>query len=192
MIGRLRGMLAASRGDVVLIDVNGVGYEIRMTPRDVAALPGVGEEIVVHTHTHVREDDLSLYGFALESDRELFRVLLSASGVGPKVAQSMLAALNGEQIVLAIVNEDPDALTVAPGVGKRGAQKIVLELGPKLAGREIEVVGGGDLVSVRHALEGLGYSTAEINGVVGRLNPDDPIETQIKAALQQLGKTRRQ
>lgn len=192
MIGRLRGMLAASRGDVVLIDVNGVGYEIRMTPRDVAALPGVGEEIVVHTHTHVREDDLSLYGFALESDRELFRVLLSASGVGPKVAQSMLAALNGEQIVLAIVNEDPDALTVAPGVGKRGAQKIVLELGPKLAGREIEVVGGGDLVSVRHALEGLGYSTAEINGVVGGLNPDDPIETQIKAALQQLGKTRRQ
>lgn len=192
MIGRLRGMLVAARGEVVCIDVNGVGYEVRMTPRDLASLPGIGEEIVVHTHTHVREDDLSLYGFASESDRELFRVLLTASGVGPKVAQSMLASLDGDQIVLAIVNEDPDALTVAPGVGKRGAQKIVLELGPKLAGREIEVVGGGDLVSVRQALEGLGYSTAEINGVVNSLNPDDPIEAQVKAALQQLGKSRKQ
>lgn len=91
---------------------------------------------------------------------------------------------------MAIVNEDPDALTVTPGVGKRGAQKIVLELGPKLAGREVEVVGGGDLVSVRHALEGLGYSAVEINGVVKGLDPDDPIEVQIRVALQQLGRSR--
>ncbi len=191
MIGRLRGMLVTNRAGVVCIDVNGVGYEVVMTPRDVASLPGIGEEIVVHTHTHVREDEMSLYGFGSEGDRDLFRILLTASGVGPKVAQSMLASLDAQQIILAIVNEDPDALTVAPGVGKRGAQKIVLELGPKLAGREIEVVGGGDLVSVRQALEGLGYSTAEINGVVNGLNPDDPIETQVKAALQQLGRGRK-
>lgn len=192
MIGRLRGMLVSKRDGTVCIDVNGVGYEVGLTPRDLAAIPGIGEEVVVHTHTHVREDDISLYGFASEADRELFRVLLSASGVGPKVAQSMLAALDAQEIVMAIVNEDPDALTVAPGVGKRGAQKIVLELGPKLAGREMEVVGGGDLVSVRQALEGLGYSTAEINGVVNDLDPDDSIEAQIKAALQQLGKSRKQ
>ena len=183
-------MLVSNRDGSVCIDVNGVGYEVGMTPRDVTSLPGIGEEIVVHTHTHVREDDISLYGFASERDRELFRVLLTASGVGPKVAQSMLASLNAEEIVMAIVNEDPDALTVAPGVGKRGAQKIVLELGPKLAGREMEVVGGGDLISVRQALEGLGYSTAEINGVVNSLNPDDPIDVQTKVALQQLGKSR--
>ena len=192
MIGRLRGMLVSNRNESVCIDVGGVGYEVGMTPRDLATLPGIGEEIVVHTHTHVREDEMSLYGFASEGDRELFRVLLTASGVGPKVAQSMLGSMNAEEIVAAIVNEDPEALTVAPGVGKRGAQKIVLELGPKLAGREIEVVGGGDLVSVRQALEGLGYSTAEINGVVNDLNPDDPIELQIKQALQRLGKSRQQ
>ena len=192
MIGRLRGMLVSNRNESVCIDVNGVGYEVGMTPRDLATLPGIGEEIVVHTHTHVREDEISLYGFASEGDRELFRVLLTASGVGPKVAQSMLASMSAEDIVAAIVNEDPEALTVAPGVGKRGAQKIVLELGPKLAGREIEVVGGGDLVSVRQALEGLGYSTAEINGVVNDLNPDDTIEAQIKQALQRLGKSRQQ
>lgn len=191
MIGRLRGMLASNRGMTVCIDVNGVGYEVGMTPRDLATLPGVGEEIVVHTHTHVREDEISLYGFAAEGDRELFRVLLTASGVGPKVAQSMLASLRAEEIVAAIVNEDPDALTVTPGVGKRGAQKIVLELGPKLAGHEIEVVGGaGDLVSVRQALEGLGYSTVEINGVVKDLDPGAPIESQLKTALQRLGRRR--
>jgi Holliday junction DNA helicase RuvA len=187
MIGRLRGVLVSNRQTVVL-DVNGVGYEIKVTPRDLSALPGIGEEIVLHTHTHVREDDISLYGFDAESDRELFRVLLTASGVGPKVAMAMLGALTAEEIMRAIVSEDADALTVTPGVGKRGAQKIVLELAPKLAGREVEITGGGDLVSVRQALEGLGYSTAEINAVVSDINPEDPLETQIKNALQSLGK----
>lgn len=186
MIGRLRGVLVSNRESIV-IDVNGVGYEVKVTPRDLTSLPGIGEEIVVHTHTYVREDDISLYGFAAESDRELFRVLLTASGVGPKVGMSMLASLTAAEIMRAIVSEDADALTVTPGVGKRGAQKIVLELAPKLAGREIEITGGGDMVSVRQALEGLGYSTAEINAVVGDINPDDPLEIQIKNALQSLG-----
>lgn len=186
MIGRLRGVLVSNR-DRLVIDVNGVGYEVQVTPRDLASLPGIGEEIVVHTHTYVREDDISLFGFAAETDRELFRVLLTASGVGPKVGMAMLASLNAEEIIRAIVTEDADALTVTPGVGKRGAQKIVLELAPKLAGREVEITGGGDLVSVRQALEGLGYSTAEINAVVTDVNPEDPLELQIKTALQKLG-----
>ncbi len=188
MIGRLRGMLGSSRGNAVIIDVSGVGYEVMMTPRDLATLPGIGEEIVVHTHTYVREDEISLYGFGIENDRELFRVLLTASGVGPKVAMAILASLTSETVVRAIVSGDPDALTVAPGVGKRGAQKIVLELAPKLAGREIDLTGTGDLAGVRQALEGLGYSTAEINEVIADLDPDDPIDAQIKSALQSLGK----
>lgn len=188
MIGRLRGVLVSSREQGIVIDVNGVGYEVSMTTRDLATLPGIGEEIVVHTHTHVREDELSLYGFASESDRDLFRILLSASGVGPKVAIALLASMSGDEIVRAITGEDPDALTVAPGVGKRGAQKIVLELGPKLTGRETEVVGGGAVGGVRQALEGLGYSKAEINGVVSDLDPADPIEVQVRNALQQLGR----
>ena len=173
MIGRIRGVLVSSRDQTVCVDVGGVGYEIQLTPRDLATLPGVGEEIVIHTHTHVREDDLSLYGFTTDTDRDLFRVLLTASGVGPKVALAILASMNGDEIIRAITTEDADALTVAPGVGKRGAQKIVLELAPKLAGRQAEVTGGGDLVSVRQALEGLGYSTAEINSVVGTRRVSD-------------------
>lgn len=188
MIGRLRGLLVSSREQGIVIDINGVGYEVAMTTRDLATLPGIGEEIVVHTHTHVREEELSLYGFANESDRELFRVLLTASGVGPKVGIALLASMTGAEIIRAITGEDPDALTIAPGVGKRGAQKIVLELGPKLAGRETEVVGGGGVGGVRQALEGLGYSTAEINGVVGELDPADPIEVQVRTALQRLGR----
>lgn len=188
MIGRLRGVLVSSRESGIVIDVAGVGYEVAMTTRDLSALPGIGEEIVVHTHTHVREDEISVYGFAVESDRELFRVLLSASGVGPKVAMALLASMTSEEIVRAITGEDPDALTVAPGVGKRGAQKLVLELGPKLSGRESEIVGGHALGSVRQALEGLGYSAGEINKVVNQLDPDDPIEEQVKAALQRLAR----
>lgn len=187
MIGRVRGMLVSTREQNVCVDVNGVGYEISLTPRDLVTLPGVGEEIVIHTHTHVREDDISLYGFVADADRDLFRVLLTASGVGPKVAMAILASMTSDEVIRAITGEDAEALTVAPGVGKRGAQKIVLELAPKLAGREVEISSGGDLVSVRQALEGLGYSTGEINSVVGSLNPDDPLDLQIKAALQSLG-----
>lgn len=189
MIGRLRGVLVSSREIGILIEVGGVGYEVAMTTRDLASLPGIGEEIVVHTHTHVREEDLSLYGFATDSDRELFRILLGAPGVGPKVAMAMMASMTSDEIVRAITGEDPDALTITPGIGKKGAQKIVIELGPKLAGRETEVVGGQGLGGVRQALEGLGYSTVEINSVVADLNPNDTIESQVKTALQRLGKS---
>lgn len=187
MIGRLRGLMVSSRETSLCLDVGGVGYEVTMTPRALAGLPGVGEEIVIHTHTHVREDDISLFGFPSESERELFRVLISASGVGPKVGMAILGSMTAEEVIRAITQEDPDALTVAPGVGKRGAQKIVLELAPRLAGREIEVIGEGGAASVRSALEGLGYSTAEINSVIADLDPDDPISDQIKRALQRLG-----
>jgi holliday junction DNA helicase RuvA len=188
MIGRLRGLLASRRADSVTVDVGGVGYEVAMTPRSLANLPGLGEEVVVHTHTHVREEEISLFGFDTEADRDLFRILLGASGVGPKVALSMLATLDQHEIVRAIVSEDADALTVTPGVGKRGAQKIVLELAPKLAGREVDLAGSSSALTVRHALEGLGYTTEEINGVVAEINPEDPLETQIKLALQALGR----
>ena len=189
MIGRLRGILVGRREGVITLDVGGVGYEVSMAPRDLSGLPGIGEEIVVHTHQHVREEDLSLYGFAAESDRDLFRVLISASGVGPKVGQSLLASMSGADIVRAITSEDPEALTVAPGVGKRGAQKMVLELANKLAGRETEMVGSSAMGGVRQALEGLGYSTMEINGVINELDPNDTIENQVKTALQRLARS---
>ena len=187
MIGRIRGILVSARDTTVCVDVGGVGYEIEMVPRDLISLPGVGEEIVIHTHMHVREDDISLFGFASDHDREMFRTLITASGVGPRLAMSILGSMSAAEVLRAIVSEDADALTVAPGVGKRGAQKIVLELAPKLAGREVDLT-GGDGGSVRQALEGLGYSTAEINEVLSEIDTTDTLADQIKTALQSLGR----
>ena len=188
MIGRLRGILVSRRGEVACLEVGGVGYEVTMTPRSLAKLPGVGEEVVVHTHTHVREDEMSLYEFEAEADRDLFRVLLGAGGVGPKLAMSVLGTMTHQEVVRAIVSEDADALTIVPGVGKRGAQKIVLELAPKLAGVDADLAASTTTVTVRQALEGLGYSSEEINAVIGELDPEASIETQIKTALRALGR----
>lgn len=188
MIGRLRGVLVSTRETGITIEVGGVGYDVAMTPKDLGSLPGIGEEIVVHSHTHVREDEISLYGFVSEHDRDLYRILLSASGVGPKVALAILASMSATDIIRAVNAEDPDALTIAPGVGKRSAQKIVIELAPKLAGREADVISGVGFGGVRQALEGLGYSTAEINSVVVDLDPGETIESQVKRALQILGR----
>lgn len=191
MIGRLRGILSSVSRDGVLIEVSGVGYLVNMTPEAVAELPAVGEEVVVHTHLQVREDDMSLYGFLSATDRDLFRIVISASGIGPKVGMALLATLRPDQLRRAIATEDAGALTAAPGVGKRSAQKIILELRPKLADAEAEVVTGTGPAQVRQALEHLGYRPEEINEVVADLDQDLSVADQIKAALKALGQARR-
>lgn len=188
MIGRIRGILVSSLDGVVCVEVAGVGYEVHMTPRGVASLPGIGEEVVIHTHTHVREDELSLYGFDSDSERNLFRVLLGASGVGTKVGMAMLGTMSSQDIVRSIASEDADALTVVPGIGKRGAQRIVLELGPKLTGHDVEVLSRSTSASVRSALETLGYTTEEINAVINDVDPTGTVETQVRDALRSLGR----
>lgn len=191
MIGRLRGTLVSLSATGVVIDVEGVGYEVAMTPDSIGSLPTVGEEVVVHTHLQVREDDMSLYGFAAPADRDLFRVVISASGVGPKVGLALLATLGSDQLRRAILNEDTGALSTAPGVGKRSAQKIILELRPKLADAEAEVVAGSGPDQVRQALEQLGYHDEEINQVLVDVDSELSVEEQIKSALKALGQARR-
>jgi Holliday junction DNA helicase RuvA len=186
MIGRLRGTMVSSYEGGVCLDVGGVGYEVNMTPRGLVSLPGIGEEVVVHVHTHVREEELSLFGFDTSNERDLFRILLGASGVGTKVGMAMLGTMQPTDIIRSIVAEDADALTVVPGIGKRGAQKIVLELAPKLAGKDVDVLQGSGS-AVRAALETLGYTTEEINSVIGKVDPSETIESQVRNALRNLG-----
>lgn len=189
MIGRLRGTLVALRPTAVVLDVAGVGYEVVVTPRSVAELPTVGEEVVLHTHLVVREDALVLHGFGSEAERDLFRVLLTASGVGPKVAMATLGALQPDEFRRAIAAEDVDTLTMVPGIGKRGAQKMVLELKPKLTSIEVDsVVGSSPVAQVRDALEGLGYQTAEIREVMDHIDGDAPVSEQLRQALRSLGR----
>ncbi len=188
MIERLRGTLISRRPDRVVIDVSGVGYSVSVPTSTARDLPGVGEEVVLHTHLHVREDAMVLYGFDDESALDMFRLLLGAPGVGPKVALAMVSSLDTDEIHRIILSEDADGLTVVPGIGKRSAQKIILELKPKLAGMEVAVVGSsGATQHVRDALEGLGYTTAEIREVIGSLPHDETTEEQIRQALRMLG-----
>ncbi|GBD84493.1 Holliday junction ATP-dependent DNA helicase RuvA [bacterium BMS3Abin02] len=189
MIAGLSGTVVASPNDRVILQVGGIGFEIRVTPGTRAEIGRVGTEATLHTHLHVREDALDLYGFTAAGDRDLFRLLLTASGIGPKVAMAMMGALTTDEIRRAVVTEDAVALTVVPGIGMRSAQKLILELRPKLAGAEADVMGGATLSRVREALEGLGYAAGEIQEVVGSLPADAPIEDNLRAALKTLGRT---
>ena len=189
MIGSLRGTVVARRSDGLTLDVNGVGYEISATPLTLSSLPGLGEPFVLHTHLHVREDAMTLYGFMDEPGRDMFRLLLATSGIGPKVALAILGSMRLEELHRAVSGEDVDALTVVPGIGKRSAQRILLELKPKLADTEVSSLGGGSsTVRLREALEGLGYGPTEIREVIPEIPNDAPLPEQVRVALKALGR----
>ncbi|NND04250.1 MAG: Holliday junction branch migration protein RuvA [Acidimicrobiia bacterium] len=190
MIGRLRGVVALKHADRVLLDVAGVGYEIAVPPRALVELPGIGEEAVVHTHLHVREDAMALFGFAGEDQRDLFRVLLGVSGVGPKVALAILGTMSPDDLRRAVLTEDAAALTAVPGIGKRSAQKLMLELRPKLELPDTDLAPShSPLSEVRAALEGLGYQSEEIRGAMADLPDTEEVESLLRHALQVLGKS---
>jgi len=182
-------MLADKSLQGALIDVTGVGYEVLMSPRGLADLPAPGSEVVVHTHLHVREDSLTVYGFGAEDERDLFRILLGASGVGPKLALAILSTLTPVEVTTAVLSEDTDTLTSVSGIGKRSAQKLILDLRSRL---ELpEVAGGGSETSlgeVRVALEGLGYQASEIREALEGLDASAAVESLLRTALQRLGR----
>ncbi|MFV9673372.1 MAG: Holliday junction branch migration protein RuvA [Acidimicrobiia bacterium] len=190
MIGRIRGEFVAAGADAVTVDVGGVGYEIAVTGRTFAELPGIGSEIVLHTHLHVREDQLALFGFTTADDRDLFRLLMGVSGVGPKVGLAILATMTADDLRRVVATDDAAALTAVPGIGKRSAQKLLLELRPKLDVPDGDLQSSGPLGEVRAALEGLGYQPDEISSVLRDLPPDLTVEELLKRSLQALGKRR--
>lgn len=189
MIGVLEGSILALRGDRVVIGVGGIGFEVAMSAKALAALPSVGEPATVHTHLHVREDGMSLYGFGSEGDRDLFRVLLGASGVGPRLAIAILGVFSADALRKAVATEDVDALTRVPGVGTRSAQKIILDLKPKLADIEADVLEATATgARLRQALEALGYAPSEIRPVLSSVDDAAPLPEQIRQALRELGR----
>ena len=188
MIGRLSGTLASVGVDTVLIDVNGVGYDVAVSSRTLIELSGVGAEIVLHTHLYVREDQMALFGFTTSDDRDLFRLLLGVSGIGPKVGLAILATMSADDLRRVVVTDDVAALTAVPGIGKRSAQKLLLELRPKLEVADSALRASGPLGEVRTALEGLGYQSDEISGALRDLPPDLPVEEMLRRSLQALGK----
>lgn len=166
VIALLRGRVAAATLGEVVLDVGGVGYAVRITPG--TGVGGPGAEVTLHTHLAVREDSLTLYGFSTTTERDLFEVLMTVTGVGPKVALAALGALGEEGLRRAVLAEDVTALTVIPGVGRKGAQRMVLELRERLgSGQPGDAVPTTSATAVSpraeaaQALVALGYAPVE-------------------------------
>jgi Holliday junction DNA helicase RuvA len=182
VIARLRGKPVARRPDGLVVDVNGVGYLVAATPGVLRRAQGTGE-LVVDTYLVVREDALALYGFVDAGERELFEHLISVSGVGPKMALAILSGSTAAELRRAIALEDTQRFEAIPGIGKKTAQRVVLELKEKIG---VVPTGGaepGDHVAARDALVELGYSLIDAERALAEVDPDLAPEERVRQAL---------
>jgi Holliday junction DNA helicase RuvA len=186
VISRLRGKAVAWDAEGLVLDVNGVGYRLFATPTAVKKADGA-DEVVIETHLHVREDAMQLFGFADGDERQLFEQLLSVSGVGPKVALAIVSGYSPGELRRAIVREDDALFQTIPGIGKKTAQRVVLELKEKiapLAAVEAPHLGAGDgHIVARDALVELGYSAAEAEQRLAEVDPGLPPAERVREAL---------
>jgi holliday junction DNA helicase RuvA len=185
VIAQLRGRPVARTPEGLVLDVGGVGYLVHATPRAVAAAKGVSET-TLQTYLAVRDDALQLYGFADNEERELFVHLLAVNGVGPKVALVIVSGSTPAELRKAILLEDIKRFEAIPGIGKKTAQRVVLELKEKLGGAtQIAAVADGDTpyLVARDALVELGYTVAEAERVLAETDPELPPEERVRQAL---------
>ncbi|HET6592297.1 MAG TPA: Holliday junction branch migration protein RuvA [Xanthomonadales bacterium] len=198
MIARLAGTLVSKQPPLMVIDVAGVGYEVEAPLPVFYDLPEIGQPVVILTHLSVKEDSHTLYGFASESERRLFRQLLKISGIGAKLALTILSGASGEELARYVVERDAAALTRLPGIGKKTAERIIIELRDKLddlpAGGGL-VAGGGAapagtaLGEATNALIALGYKPQEAGRMArNAAKPEMSVEEIIRQALQTMVK----
>ena len=170
MIAHLRGRLLSKQPQQAVLEAGGVGYEIAISVPTFGALPGEGSEVALHIHTHVREDTLALYGFLDLREKRLFERLITVSGVGPKLAVTVLSGLSADPLIGAIRGGDHAALTAVPGIGKRLAERLVVELKDKLEDFAVApasaAVAGPAVDDVLSALVNLGYQRAAVERAV--------------------------
>lgn len=200
MIAFLRGKIALLEEGAVVLDVGGVGYRVFVPASYLTRLPGPGEEVHMPTYLVVREDSMQLFGFSDYVERELFAMLLNVSGIGPRGALAVLSSLSPQQLCLAVAQEDVKTVTKVPGVGKKTAQRLILELKDKLKGRVteqqvegIEDLGGqvetADAADAVFALVALGYSAGEAEAAVQEVVKSAqglPASELLRLALQKL------
>lgn len=201
MIGRLQGILLEKQPPQLLIDVQGVGYEVEAPMSTFYQLPVAGEKIVLHTHLVVRDDAHLLYGFYTESERQLFRSLIRINGVGPKLALTILSGVTADEFTRCIMENDAKALTGLPGVGKKTAERLIVELRDRLGDDFKTVLPGAVEASLLRreaspvsdavsALVSLGYKAQDASRMVRAVEAEG-LETEaiIRAALQAMAKT---
>ena len=182
MIARLRGTVAARTAAGIVVDVGGVGYLVAATPSVNAT---VGKEVTVETHLHIRQDVLQLYGFSSAAERELFELLLGVSGIGPKVALAIVSGSPVDDLRRAIARDDFARFEAIPGIGRKTAQRVVLELKDKLgglAGQVDHTTPDGSLLA-RDALVELGWPLVDAERALAGIDRSLPVEEQVRAAL---------
>ncbi len=195
MIGRIKGQLVEVVENVVLLDASGVAYEIELTSTALARLPARDHELILYTHLVVREDAQLLYGFASRDERNLFRVLIRINGVGPKLAVKLISSIDLHDLAVAVHNNDVAMLMRIPGVGRKTAERLLIELKDKLGdlvtGDVITLDRGDDQAAIEaeSALISLGYKTTEAARVINSVRGEGGnAQELLRAALQRLGK----
>lgn len=204
MIGRLRGILLEKQAPDILLDVHGVGYELQAPLGTVVRLPAIGQEVVLHTHFAVREDAQQLFGFWTREERELFRTLVKVSGVGPKLALAILSGMDADEFVLTVQRNDTSALVRIPGVGKKTAERLIVEMRDRLrewrpdlaavrgaaAAPDIAAAGRNRMLAdAESALIALGYKPQEAARAISAAQAEgvETSEELIRRALKGMG-----
>ncbi len=200
MIAYVKGTIAEITENNVVIEIGGVGVNIKISGREAQSLPGVGQEIKLHTYTLVREDSFSLYGFLTRDDLNIFKKCITVNGIGPKAALSILSVLDADALRYAILTDDVKTITKAPGIGAKTANRLILDLKDKVAfddsmiDREVSLhqmgvpAAEGDIGEAVEALVALGYGQAESLKAVGQIPDAENLDSGklLKAALKKL------
>jgi Holliday junction DNA helicase RuvA len=192
MIAHLRGKLIARHPNQAIVETGGVGYDVTISVPTFSDLPPLGSEVALHIHTHVREDQLALYGFLRAEEKQLFEKLLTVSGIGPKLAITILSGMPASTMVNAIRGNDVAQLTKIPGIGKKTAERMVLELRDKLPAPEQAQPAAPALTPVQDdvlsALVNLGYQRPAAEKVLAGADRNDTFDSLFRAALAVLSK----
>lgn len=197
MYAYIKGTLEIKGINYVVIENNGIGFKIFMSSKSIGCIGNEGDIVKVHTHYHVREDDISLYGFVSEEELRMFEILINVSGVGVKSALTMLSDITPASFAMAVIQDDVTRLTKVPGVGKKTAQRLILELKDKLKKEDIsgDAAAEEDIKEIKidndavTALQVLGYSKKEVEEVLQKVDTKNlSTEETIKMALKYLGK----
>ena len=192
MIASLHGILESLGSDRAVINVNGIGFQVHMPTSTMSTLDSIGKEVYLHTHLVLREDNVTLYGFSSTEELDLFQILIGVSGLGPKLALSALSAMSVEQLTMAIATGNAELLTVIPGVGKKTASRLILELKDKISAGLLATPAAQlaqENTDVLAALISLGYSVNEASRAVATLPQASKLslEEKVKLALQYFG-----
>ena len=192
MIASIHGIMETLSTEWAIVNVNGIGFQVYMPTSTLSTLSAAGKEVSLYTHLHLREDNVTLYGFATKEELGLFQTLIGVSGLGPRLALAMLSAMSVEQLAMAIATGSTDVLTMIPGIGKKMAERLILELKDKIGAGLAAIpttAATQENADVLAALTSLGYSVSEATRAAATLptSSDLTLEEKIKLALGYFG-----